>query len=234
MSNRDIDTSPPSSTWNAERDWPLRRAQSAKKTMRCLRQTSNQGKRSSILLVRYDRANDAKCGDGIPCENCKRTGRLCTISTRPTILVPVFVGEKTKVTSKVTRSASAREDRTVIHLPRSVELTHADRAFPHFFVAFLPMNVLMNKSVEAEMLAMAKSSPALRDAVQAIATLHRQQQDQLNMVPADDRCETYHALQAYGRSVRYIQSRIMSADFLSDPTALWATFLLGLFEVRSR
>jgi hypothetical protein len=149
------------------------------------------------------------------------------------MLKVVFVGEKADIISEVTKSASAREYYTVIHLPQSIEPAYADRALPYFFTVFLPMNVLLDKSTEAEVLAIAKTSPALRDTIQAIATLHRKQQAQLNIVPGDGRCETYQALQAYGRSVRHIQSRITSTAFLSDPSALWITFLLGLFEVRS-
>lgn len=39
------------------------------------------------------------------------------------------------------------------------------------------------------------------------------------------------ALQAYARAVRYVQEAIASCRLIDDPSALWVTFFLGVFEV---
>jgi hypothetical protein len=86
--------------------------------------------------------------------------------------------------------------------------------------------------VEVELLAMMTTSEALRDAIHAVAILHRKQQYQLTTGSTKGSGETHQALQAYDRSVRYMQRCISSNTFLQDPSSLWTTFLLGLFEVR--
>lgn len=119
-------------------------------------------------------------------------------------------------------------------LPQSLGLAEDDRAHLYFFVPFSRMNVLLgNMSIEDDVLELSKTSPALRDAIEALATLHYKQQESFSIVLETGQCDTHRALQAYGRSVRCMQNHITSNTFLGDPSALWTTFLLGLFEVRS-
>jgi hypothetical protein len=168
----------------------------------------------------------------MPCKNCKRTGRSCTISINSTALMPVFVSGQANTRAKVNEPGSSQEYQTVVHLPQSVGLKEHDRAFPYFFMSFLPMNMLANDgSMNTELLMMAKASSALRYAVQAVATLHRDQQDQISIISSIECRPKYSVLQAYGRAVRSMQSLITSGNFLGDPSALWTTFILGLFEV---
>jgi hypothetical protein len=173
-----------------------------------------------------------ECRDGIPCENCKRTGRSCTTSINQVSSLPVFVGWRndTEITSK--ELPSLLEDRAAISVPQSLGLKDYDRTFPYFFTSFLSMNALISdKSTDGGLLALAKSSPALRDAIHAVAALHRKQQDQFAVTEANGRCETFKALEAYNRSVHCMQIHITQNSFLRDPSVLWTTFLLGLFEV---
>jgi hypothetical protein len=150
-------------------------------------------------------------------------------------LLPIFVGEKTNSKSKMTIAAPASGTKIVTRLPQSLELAGDDRAVLYFFTSFSRMNVLAgNTLIDNEILNLAKTSPALRDAMVAVATLHRMQQEQFRLISTDGQCDKHGALQAYGRSVRCIQNRITSNTFLCDPSALWTTFLLGLFEVRSQ
>jgi hypothetical protein len=151
-------------------------------------------------------------------------------------LMPVFVSEKSSSRTKVKDNGITQESQTVMRLPRSVVvLQEQDRALPYFFASFLPMNVLANDDwVKSEIMTMASKSSALRDAVQAIGILHRDQQDQISLNSSVEAHPRYKALQAYDRAVRAIQGLITSKTFLEDPSALWTTFLLGLFEVRSR
>jgi hypothetical protein len=123
--------------------------------------------------------------------------------------------------------------RAAITLPQRIHPNRADHTIPYFFTSFLPMNILTsNKApINNELLAMAKISPALEDAINAVAALHRKHQDQLRGETGGGNCETSEALQAYSRSVRSVQSKIASDAFLRDPSSLWTTFLLGLFEV---
>lgn len=151
-------------------------------------------------------------------------------------LMPVFVSEKPSSRAKAKENGIPQESQTVMRLPRSVVgLQEQDRALPYFFASFLPMNVLANDdSIKSEILTMTKKSSALRDAVQAIGILHRDQQVQISLNSSIEAHPRYKALQAYDRAVRAMQGLITSKTFLDDPSALWTTFLLGLFEVRSR
>jgi hypothetical protein len=187
----------------------------------------------STFSVTYDRANAVKCRDGIPCENCRRTGRSCTAPIKQAPSMPVFVGWKSSPDIKNKEFALLLGKKSSLSVPQSMTPIDHDCTIPYFFTCFLPMNLLVNdKSASIGLLAMAKSSPALRDAIQAVAELHRKQQDQFAVAGLNAHGATYKALQAYDRSVRCMQVHIMTNTFLDDPSALWTTFLLGLFEVR--
>jgi hypothetical protein len=168
----------------------------------------------------------------MPCENCKRTGRLCIIAAKQAALLPVFVSEKSRTSPGSTGYISLREHQVVDALPQPMRLRGDDRALPYFFKSFLPMNILASDgTIDTELLAAVKVSPALRDAVDAIAILQMKRHDHSTFgSPATD-CQNYQALEAYDRSVCSMQSLITSETFLDDPSALWTTFLLGLFEV---
>jgi hypothetical protein len=171
----------------------------------------------------------------MPCENCKRTGRLCIISIKQVALLPVFVTEQSRNESNSARCISLVDQQIIDVLPQPMRLKDDDCALQYFFVSFLPMNILVSDgTVDTALLAMVKTSPALRDAVQAIATLQRRRHDQSIVDSPTTDCQNYQALKAYNRSVCSMQSLITSNNFLGDPSALWTTFLLGLFEVRGK
>jgi hypothetical protein len=147
--------------------------------------------------------------------------------------MPVFVGWRTNPKPGNKKCGLLLEDKSAPPVPQSMALVDHDYTIPYFFTCFLPMNILgNNKSIDNGLLEMAKSSPALQDAIHAVAELHRKQQDHLTVAGVYTSDGTYKALQAYDRSVRCMQSHIMKDTFLEDPSALWTTFLLGLFEVR--
>ncbi|KAJ4294333.1 hypothetical protein N0V90_008023 [Kalmusia sp. IMI 367209] len=180
-----------------------------------------------------DVANQEKCHGGIPCENCKRTKQPCKTPTKPTTFTPVFVGvmATSKMRSVTTASLTA--------IPTDFPLLHSpiqkicDRNVPYFFTSFLAMNNLMNDRipVASDLLGMMKDAPALRAAICAVAAHHRIQQNPTLVSGEDEKDEMFYTLQSYGQSVRYIKDLISSNTFLEDPSALWTTFLLGLFEV---
>lgn len=168
----------------------------------------------------------------MPCENCRRTGRSCTITINSAMLLPVFVRNNIDLQAGV-KEPPTTKIAIVSRLPPFIGVIGSDRAVPYFFRSFLPMNVFISdQSVEVELLAMMTTSEALRDAIHAVAILHRKQQYQLTIGSTKGSSETHQALQAYDRSVRYMQRCIASNAFLQDPSSLWTTFLLGLFEVR--
>jgi hypothetical protein len=147
--------------------------------------------------------------------------------------MPVFVGEKNTNQPKAAKSTLESETNTVNRLPRSLLLVEDNRALPYFFLSFSRMNILLgNTPIDGDVLDLAKTSPALRDAIEAVATLHHKQQESFSILLENGQCDTHRALQAYGRSVRCMQNHITSNTFLGDPSALWTTFLLGVFEVR--
>jgi hypothetical protein len=144
----------------------------------------------------------------------------------------IFIGWSTDQSPGKKKEALLLQDTSPTSVPQSIALADKERTFPYFFTSFLPMNTIASdKSVTARLLAMAKSSPALQDAIHAVAALHQKQQDQLTVPGGGGNGETYKALQAYNQSVRCMQSCIETNTFLDDPSALWTTFLLGLFEV---
>jgi hypothetical protein len=201
--------------------------------LRCLCQAQNQSRWLRILKQR-DCTDAVKCRDGFPCKNCKRTGRLCTAPVKGTPSTAIFIGWNTDRDSKNKKEVLLLQDTSPPSVPQSIALADKERTFPYFFTSFLSMNAIVrDKSINARILGMAKSSPALQDAIHAVAALHQKQQDQLTVSGVSGNTETYKALQAYNRSVCCMQSCIKTNTFLDDPSALWTTFLLGLFEVRS-
>jgi hypothetical protein len=156
------------------------------------------------------------------------------MATKPATFMPVFVSEKSANQPKAAESAPAAEVNTIAQLSRSIRLAEDECAILYFFVPFSRMNILLgNTSIDSDVLDLAKTSPALRDAIEAVATLHHKQQESFSIVLENGQCETHRALQAYGRSVNCMQNHITSNTFLGDPSALWTTFLLGIFEVRN-
>jgi hypothetical protein len=95
------------------------------------------------------------------------------------------------------------------------------------------MNTLSggNLLVQSELRSMMHSSAALRDALCAVAALHRYQRAQWTNLRAKDPEGRRSAMQLYVGSVRYVQARITHNKFADDSSTLWTTFLLGLFEV---
>lgn len=172
-------------------------------------------------------SNKPKCYGGIPCENCKRTNRQCSVPAKAASFTPVFVSEGPKASTRFGTSKPSFPGTIVFPLGKSVYSKGSDRNLPYFFTSFLSMNVLVSGKVpmNLDLLDMAKDSPALRDAIHAICAWHRGQRQ---IVDSVDVCEGLHA---YVNSVCHIRRNITSRDFLEDPSALWTTFLLGLFEV---
>ncbi|KAF1842503.1 uncharacterized protein K460DRAFT_293380 [Cucurbitaria berberidis CBS 394.84] len=174
-----------------------------------------------------------KCHGGRPCENCRRTNQPCGMATRHTGASFVFVGQASD--SKTEKTGPALPGAQMVSpLPKSICPKRTDRYLPYFFTSFLPMNLFTGRTIpiREDLLAMSKSSPALKDAIDAVAALHSQRQRQLSFVAQNENVESIQALQAYTRSVRCIQEEIAAGTFMANQSALWVTFLLGLFEVR--
>lgn len=86
-------------------------------------------------------------------------------------------------------------------------------------------------AVTTEIVDMMKNTPALKAAICAVAS-HNLTQQSPTLVSKTDRTNTkMNTLQNYSQSVCYIQKLIASNTFLGDPSALWITFFLGLYEV---
>jgi hypothetical protein len=117
---------------------------------------------------------------------------------------------------------------TRIPLCQGPSPTLYDSSVPYFFMSFLAVNNLSNDRlpVVEELLKLMSDAPALKDAISAVSVYHRRQQGPETASNSD-----YQALRSYGRSVRYIKDCITSNTFSHDPSALWTTFFLGLFEV---
>lgn len=150
------------------------------------------------------------------------------MSVKLTSLMPVFVGQKSLIDTERMQDPALSMSR----MPQMVDLAWGHRAVPYFFMVFLPMNNFSaGRSVQEEVSIIVKTSRGLRDAIEAVATLHYNRHSRTTGCKVPDRSNGKQALQAYSRAVRHVQSRITSAAFLGAPCALWTTFVLGLFEV---
>ncbi|KAL5376647.1 hypothetical protein DPSP01_010317 [Paraphaeosphaeria sporulosa] len=169
-----------------------------------------------------------KCHGGIPCDYCRRMKQTCESPTLPTTFAPVFVGENANGNPRGKQIVHTATERTGFSFLRFTAPTMYDSSVPYFFMSFLAMNNLSNDRlpVVADLVNLMADAPALRDAISAVAVHHRKQQSP-EAVPLDG----YQALQSYGRSIRHVKDLITSKTFLHDPSALWTTFFLGLFEL---
>ncbi|KAJ8111760.1 hypothetical protein OPT61_g5723 [Boeremia exigua] len=167
-----------------------------------------------------------KCVGGPPCLNCSRTSRICrtTIKGEPTALV--FVHEtQTNYSDNVRIHGKG----TTTILPRQVSLIQDDNYRAYFFTSFLSQNEFAGISPQfrGSLSSLVHKSPELNDAINAISALHITQNVELASVAED-----YHAaLLAYSRSVRCLQAKIESKAIVRDPSAMWTTLLLGVFEL---
>ncbi|KAF3001190.1 hypothetical protein E8E13_000140 [Curvularia kusanoi] len=104
----------------------------------------------------------------------------------------------------------------------------SDIYLEYFFSKFLYQNAFTGISAgfAKSLSAVLHRSSELHDAVKAIAALH------IGQCNAFVVKEDYSAaLKAYSRSVRSLQAKIEGEAIVSDPSVLWATFLLGVFEL---
>jgi hypothetical protein len=137
---------------------------------------------------------------------------------------------RSAVSSFVFVNAGAKQQ---LQLPLAVSPGRTEQNIAYFFHSFLPMNSLSSGSLplQSELQNMMRSSAALRDALCAVAALHRHQRAQWTDLGGEDLGGRCGAMQFYVGSVRSVQARITHNKFADDPSTLWTTFLLGLFEV---
>ncbi|KAF2622748.1 hypothetical protein BU25DRAFT_205072 [Macroventuria anomochaeta] len=167
-----------------------------------------------------------KCIGGFPCLNCSKTNRTCHITTKRKTSAPIFL-HATQAT--YTNTAHSHVNKTTVSLIPRAPSIKSDIYLTHFFISFLHQNSFTGIAprFETSLCSLVHHAPELRDAINAISALHITQHSQL----ASTRDENLAALQAYSRSVHCVQAKIASKSFLCDPSALWTTLLLGVFEL---
>ncbi|EFQ91153.1 hypothetical protein PTT_12083 [Pyrenophora teres f. teres 0-1] len=103
----------------------------------------------------------------------------------------------------------------------------------YFFACFLPMNTVHGGGClfQGQLEDMMHITPDLRDALCALAALHRSRLAQSTTVTGKRLEPPDGALQLYGRSVKSVNRRIVCNTFAGDCSMLWTTFFLGLFEL---
>jgi len=139
------------------------------------------------------------------------------------------VGDGAAVTSLASRVKTKQ-----LQISPSVNMSGVEYDVTYFFGCFLPMNTVLGGGplVQAQLQDMLHVTPDLRDALCAIAALHRSRLAQ-SMTVTGKRLEPPDvALQLYGKSVKSVNNRILGNTFAGDCSMLWTTFFLGLFEVR--
>lgn len=128
------------------------------------------------------------------------------------------------------RTAIPQRKNTAVSLPHQVASTPSDVYLEYFFSHFLYQNAFTSISPQFanSVITLLHSSSELHNAVEAISALHISQSTSF-LQEKDDPA----ALQAYSRSVRSLQTKLESESTTRDPSVLWATLLLGVFEVSS-
>jgi|SRR5690242_7607315 len=180
------------------------------------------------LLLPYSSINQpSQCIGGRPCLNCSRTNHVCHTSTRrgPTAWVFVHATKTHDLDDK-----HIQKKGTVASLPRQIPALESETHLTYFFTSFLSQNAFMSVSeqFQTSLCSLLYSSAGLRDAISAISALHIAQITGATPAEGDDPA----ALRAYARSVQCMQAKIASVSIVRDPSVLWTTLLLGVFEVR--
>lgn len=139
---------------------------------------------------------------------------------------PIFVH---KTQAAFAKAVDSYKEKTAVAIHSQPSTVRKDTYTGYFFVAFLHQNAFTGISTQfaKSLLSFIHYSPELFDAVNAIAALHISQSIGIESAKSDYTA----ALQAYSRSVRCVQAKIDFNLSLSDPSILWTTLLLGVFEV---
>ncbi|KAJ4984284.1 hypothetical protein SVAN01_10253 [Stagonosporopsis vannaccii] len=167
-----------------------------------------------------------KCVGGRPCLNCSRTNHLCHTTAKPESTAWVFV-HATKTQDSDDKRARRKGD--TVSLPRQIPALRNETHLTYFFTSFLSQNAFTSVSEQfrISLSSLIYGSVGLRDAINAISALHIAQMRGATPTKGDDPA----ALHAYARSVKCIQAKITSGSIVRDPSSLWTTLLLGVFEL---
>lgn len=179
------------------------------------------------LLLPYSLTDQpSQCIGGRPCLNCSKTNHVCHTATRREPTAWVFV-HATKAHEPDDKRIQKKG--TLASLPRQVSVLESETHLTYFFTSFLSQNAFtsISEQFQTSLCSLFYSSVGLRDAISAISALHIAQITGATPAEGDDPV----ALRAYARSVQCMQARIASVSIVRDPSALWTTLLLGVFEV---
>lgn len=115
----------------------------------------------------------------------------------------------------------------------SINMSQVEHDVTYFFASFLPMNTFHSGGplVQGQLQDMMQTAPDLKDALCAVAALHRSLRARSMTATSRLPNPPDIALQLYGQSVRNVNRRIVGNTFAGDCSMLWTTFFLGLFEV---
>jgi hypothetical protein len=182
--------------------------------------------KSAVTLAFFWTDRTHQCIGGRPCLNCTKTNRACETTTLRKNTAPIFV-HATQISFSQRGRSHVRE--VAISVPAQAPSIKGDCYVTYFFTSFLYQNAFtgITSQFGTALLSLLHHSPELHDAVRAISALHITQNGQ-STLNYDDKLV---ALQAYSRSVQRVQGRIVSQSFIRDPSSLWTTLLLGVFEV---
>ncbi|XPS70404.1 hypothetical protein M3J09_002625 [Ascochyta lentis] len=187
------------------------------------------GRKARRKRCDYCAKRHIKCQGGFPCRICKEKNRFCHMTREDKTIASVFV--HTTSTTFTNRSRSHRKA-TPISLTHPMVPCRNDIYLTYFFASFLRLNAFTGIAPEFQtsVSSLVHYSSELRDAINAISALHITQNNQ-TCQSVDMSNENLAALQAYSRSVRSMQVKIASKEFIDDPSALWTTLLLSVFEL---
>lgn len=197
---------------------------------RCNACVKRKIKVSDFLYDSQFLANGKQCHGGTPCEYCRRAKQRCEFPTKPGTFTPVFVSQTARSLIQDEKNSPMKIETPYLPLMQSPTSDPYDRIIVYFFVTFLSTNNLPTSRfpMADDLLHLIQNAPALRNAISAVAVQHG-----IHRRPTLAATNKHHALQSYSHSITHINALIASNTFAQDPSALWTTFILGLFEVRS-
>jgi len=182
--------------------------------------------RSVVTLPFFWADGTQQCIGGRPCLNCTKTSRVCETTTLRKNPAPIFVHA---TQTSFSQRGHSHVGEVAIRVPAREPSIRADFYVTYFFTSFLHRNAFtgITSQFGIALSSLLHHSPELHDAVSAISALHITQHGQ-STFNHDDKLA---ALQAYSQSVQRVRGRIASQSFIRDPSSLWTTLLLGVFEV---
>ncbi|OJD32480.1 c6 finger domain-containing protein [Diplodia corticola] len=176
-------------------------------------------KRTHVRRCANCQRRKIKCVGPVPCEYCKKTRQFCFQNVAEKRDAVVFMPYR-------------QQDATAVPVIRTPTLHNGkDWQLAYFFDSFLKMNEFAADlwgRITPHLYELLHTSPALRDAIAAVAVLDSSRRPTSRSHGATSKTQE-SALKTYASSMVALQCSIDAHGATED--VIWTTFFLGLFEL---